>query len=64
MSEEFARLSGHLEANEVDLDREPLTLADLGFDAETERFTGADADRANRFCRREYREPFVLPDKI
>ncbi len=34
----------------------------LSIDAEKERFVGEGADAANAFLRREYREPFVVPE--
>ncbi len=34
----------------------------LEVDAETERFVGSAAERANQFLKREYRDPFVVPE--
>ncbi len=61
--ETFDRMVGHLAANGVDLDRSPLTLgAMLDMDPATERFIGND--RADALLRREYRYPFVVPEKV
>ncbi len=60
MSEAFARMSAHLEANEVDLQKSPLVLGTcLVLDPAAERIR--DDERANRMLTREYREPYVLP---
>ena len=61
--ETFERMAQHLAANEVDLKRTPLTLgALLEMDPATERFT--DNDAANRLLRRDYRFPFIVPEKV
>ncbi len=63
MSESFARMVEHLGANGVDFAKTPVTLgAALEFDPKTEKFTGSDA--ANALLTRDYRKPFVVPDKI
>ncbi len=36
----------------------------LTFDPKSERFTGERADEANKLLRREYREPFVVPETV
>jgi hypothetical protein len=36
----------------------------LTMDPQAERFVGAFSDRANAFLSREYRSPFVVPDKV
>ncbi len=36
----------------------------LTFDPTTETFVGACADQANGYLKREYREPFVLPEQV
>jgi hypothetical protein len=55
----------HLKANNVDLDKTPLSLGpQLTFDNDTERFTNNEA--ANELLAREYRDGFVVPagDKV
>jgi len=37
---------------------------ELTFDPATERFTGQNADAANKMLRREYRAPFVVPESV
>ncbi len=63
MAESFGRMQEHLAANSVELTKTPVTLgAFLEMDSKTERFTG---DRqANELLTREYRQPFVVPDKV
>ena len=57
----FTRMRTHLDANEVDLDRDRLTVgAWLRIDRQRERFI--DHEAANTHLSREYRAPFVVPD--
>ena len=63
--ESFERMLGHFEANEIDLKKTSVTLGPaLTFDGQNERFVGEFSDWANMFLRRNYREPFVVPDKV
>ena len=65
LTEAFERCLVHLRANEVDVRKEPLTIGPcLTFDQTSERFVGKFGDWANMFVRRNYREPFVVPDEI
>jgi hypothetical protein len=65
LADPFDRCLKHLEANEVDLQREPMTIGpSLTFDEESERFVGEFSDMANMYLRRNYREPFVVPDEV
>jgi predicted dehydrogenase len=61
--ESTERMFSHLKANDVDLD---LTQAALGvalvMDPKSERFIGHD--KANEMLTREYRKPYVVPDKV
>ena len=34
------------------------------FDPKSEKFTGPFAEEANKLVTREYRDPFVVPDKV
>jgi predicted dehydrogenase len=62
LSEAYGRMVEHLHANNVDLDKTPLTLGvPLIVDAKNWRFTGADAERANKLLTAEYRAPYTVP---
>ena len=61
----FERMLEHLKANEVDLEKEPIAMGPmLTMNPRTERFVGEYSDMANMFVKRNYREPFVVPDKV
>ncbi len=62
-NETFERMATHLAANEVDITDTKLTFGEfLEMDPKKERFT---SDRkANEMLTREYRKPFVVPDKV
>lgn len=61
----FDRMVAHLQANEVDLDRTPLTLGPtLTIDSNTERYVGEHSDWANMYLKRNYREPFAVPQQV
>ena len=63
MAEALGRMEEHLAANQVDLRKTPATLgALLNMDAKTERFIGNEA--ANPLLTRDYRHPFVVPEKV
>ena len=65
LSAAYQRFQAHLLANGVDLNKTPATLgAMLTFDPATERFVGEFSEQANRFVSREYRAPFVVPEKV
>jgi predicted dehydrogenase len=65
MAEAFDRCLKHLKANEVDIQKEPLTIGPyLTFDQKREEFTGEFSNLANMLVRRNYREPFVVPDQV
>jgi predicted dehydrogenase len=60
VSATFQRMVEHLQENDVDFDRTPLTLGTvLQPDSSTERFVGND--EANQLLGRRYRHPFVVP---
>ena len=65
-SETFERLQAHLVANDVDLGKTAAVLGPwLKIDSDKERFVGDFPTRwANELLRRDYREPFVVPDKV
>ncbi|QOV92505.1 Gfo/Idh/MocA family oxidoreductase [Humisphaera borealis] len=63
--ETFSRFRDHLEDNEVSLMSDNAVLgAALTMDVKTEKFTGDNAEKANKFLTREYRKPFVVPESV
>ncbi|MDB6152102.1 MAG: oxidoreductase domain protein [Chthoniobacteraceae bacterium] len=62
-ADSFNRLAAHLDANGVDIKNEQLALGEfLKMDPATERFVGnAEADQ---LLTREYRAPFIVPEKV
>jgi len=65
MMDSFNRMLEHLAANEVDLTKEPITLGPmLTMDPQKEQYVGECSEMANMFLKRNYREPFVVPDKV
>jgi Oxidoreductase family, NAD-binding Rossmann fold len=65
MRDSFDRMLAHLEANEVDLDKNPITMGPtLTMDAEKERYVDEYSDWGNMYIKRNYREPFVVPDEV
>ena len=64
-SDAFERCRHHLEANGVDLQRTPAMLGPwVTMDSNSEKFVGQFADRANALSRRNYRDPFVVPQIV
>ncbi|MBN2328962.1 MAG: Gfo/Idh/MocA family oxidoreductase [Candidatus Omnitrophica bacterium] len=65
LSESYGRFLDHLAANGVDCRKTPPTLgAWLTMDPQTERFTGDLSERANQLVSRDYRAPFIVPEKV
>ena len=65
MMDSFNRMLEHLAANEVSLENEPITLGPvLTMHPKTEKYVGENSDLANMFIKRNYREPFVVPDRV
>jgi hypothetical protein len=63
LAESFERMEQHLEANEVDLKKDRLTLGPLlQMDTKEERFKGNK--QANQMLKRDYRKPFVVPENV
>jgi len=51
--------------NQVDLGKTPLIAGPrLTYDNKAEKFTGAHAERANHYLRKEGRNEFVVPEKV
>ena len=66
-TEAFAGFREHLEANGVDFSQSQLHLGPwLEMDSDREQFVGATETvaQANQLLRREYREPFVVPEQV
>jgi predicted dehydrogenase len=54
-----------IDGNGIDLTKEPFVLGPvLTYDRKRERFVGENSEQANKFIKRPYREPFVVPDKV
>jgi hypothetical protein len=65
LAESFESCLKHLKANEVNFQKEPLIIGPyLTFDQTSEKFVGQGSDWANMLIRRNYRDPFVVPDKV
>jgi len=65
MMDSFERMLQHLAANEVDLAKEPITLGPiLTMDPQKERYVGECSELANMFLKRNYREPYVIPEQV
>ncbi len=63
LAESLGRMESHLVANQVDLQKTPLMLgAALNMDPQTERLT--TNNKAKQLLTREYRRPFVVPEKV
>ena len=53
----------HLDSHDVAITSDQVKLSPvLTIDPETDRFTGAGADAANAFIKRQYRAPYVVPE--
>ena len=64
LSASHERFKTHLDANGVDLKTTAATLGPmLTVDPDAERFVGDFSDKANKLVTREYRKPFIVPDK-
>jgi hypothetical protein len=65
MLDSFNRMLDHLKANEVDLEKEPITMGPmLTMDPQKEQYVGEYSELANMFLKRNYREPFVIPETV
>jgi hypothetical protein len=65
MLDSFNRMLEHLAANQVDLEKEPITMGPmLTMDPQKEQYIGENSDMANMFLKRNYREPFVVPENV
>jgi predicted dehydrogenase len=65
LASSYERFQAHLEANGIDLGKMPAALGPmLTMDSDAERFTGEFSREANQLVSREYRAPFVVPEKV
>ena len=65
MTDSFERFLNHLAANNVDLTATPATIGPmLTMDVQKEKFVGQFGDMANMLIKRNYREPYVIGDKV
>ena len=63
LAESLGRMEEHLKENQVDTKQYPVTLgANLKMDPTREKFLSNSA--ANRLLKRDYRKPFVVPEKV
>jgi predicted dehydrogenase len=62
-TETYERMAAHLEANGIDINKDQLTLGlPLKMDPAKETFIGNR--KASALLRREYRKPYVVPEKV
>ncbi len=65
LMDSFERMVEHLKANEIDFEKEPITIGPmLTMDPQKEKFVGEYSEWANMYVKRNYREPFVVPEKV
>ncbi len=68
MAETFQRVRSHLQANDIDMDRERIILGSwLRYQRHSRRITGGDGNTeliANALLEPTYREPFVVPNNV
>jgi predicted dehydrogenase len=63
--EAFGRFTEHLAVHGVDLNKKPAVLGPwLTMNSSAERFAGPLAEQANGLLRRQYRTPYIVPDKV
>ncbi len=65
MMESFERMLTHFGVNDINLEKTPATIGPmLTMDPKKEEFVGEHSKMANMLIKRNYREPFVVPDKV
>jgi len=65
MMDSYERFQEHLWANWIDLSVTKATIGPmLTMDPKAEKFTGEYSEWANMYVKRNYREPFVVPDQV
>jgi predicted dehydrogenase len=64
-SDAFERFRHHLGVNGIDIGKAPAVLGPwVTMDSGSESFVGDFSEQANSLSRRDYREPFVVPDIV
>jgi predicted dehydrogenase len=65
LEDSFDRFDNHLYSNRIDLKKSPIKLGPLlQFNPKEEKFSGDFSNEANLLLTREYRKPYVIPEKI
>jgi len=65
LADAFARFEQHLAAHEIDLSKTPVTMGPmLTMNPGEERFEGLLGAYANMYVSRNYRAPFVVPERL
>jgi predicted dehydrogenase len=65
LTKSFDRFLTHLDSNGIDLNKTPAALGPmLRFDPRAERFIGELNEDANKLVSRDYRKPFVVPERV
>jgi len=65
LADSYERFQEHLAANNINLKNTPATLGPwLKMDTQKEQFVGEFSDQANQLIKRDYRKPFVIPDRV
>ncbi len=65
LADAFERFEQHLAANEIDLAKTPIKMGPmLAMNPDEERFEGTLGAYANMYVSRNYRAPFIVPDKL
>ncbi len=61
----IGEMDSHLKAHDLALDSDAIRLSPiLNLDSKTQQFVGDQADSANRFLNREYREGYEVPSLV
>jgi hypothetical protein len=65
LQDAFERFQEHILLNVVDVQKTPRILGPwLQMSSRNERFVGDFSDQANKYLKRNYRKPFVVPDRV
>jgi hypothetical protein len=65
LADAFNRFLIHLDANGIDLKRTPIQMGPmLTVDPQAERFVGTGSKMANMYVSRNYRAPYIVPEKV
>ena len=65
LMDSFERMVKNLRINDIDPDKEQIALGPmLTMDPDKEQFVGEHSEWANLYLKRNYREPFIVPDQV